>query len=288
MVIKAHAKISLAIDVGEKGNDQLHPLDMLSIPVDLHDVLEITRLLGTSDTYLTEDDPTIICPETDEAYEAFGMMKRDFDLKKGFRIQIYKRIPSEAGLGGGAADAAGVILAMCKAHKIPLDDPRIGKIAAQLGVNVPFFLKGMPARLTGRGNDIQVLPDLSFHYGVLIVKPKEGLKSADVFKQYDAMPLDQREHPDINALLAAIKAGDEAAIQKNMVNGLTKPAEILYPEIGNVLSKMKELNLPLCAMSGSGSACFGLSKDKKVLKEALWYFNSLGYVTALTSTIVKD
>ncbi len=287
MVIKANAKINLAIDVRQKVENGYHDVDMVTLPIELHDVLEIEPLAGSRDMYLTADDPTIICDETNLAYKAFGAMRKNFVLRKGYRIQIYKRIPTEAGLGGGSADAAGVIRAICKAYGIAVNDPKVIAIARSVGSDIPFCLLNIPARVKGTGEIIEPLPDARLDYGVLIVKPKTGLATKDVFAAYDRMDPASQQHPNIEALLEAIKDNDEAGMKRTMVNGLLRPALELCPLVGDILVKMEKMGFPLFSMSGAGSACFGLSKDRNALERAEAYFNSLGYVAVVSSTRVR-
>lgn len=288
MIIKSHAKINLAIDVLDKDEDGYHMVDNLSIPIDLHDVIEVTKVLNKDALYLTCDDPTIICDETEHAYEAFHLMKKEFNFGGGFTFQIYKRIPSESGLGGGSADAAGVITGLCRAFKIPFDDPKVLKIASQVGKNTLFFLQGNePARLTQEGNIVHFLGDLDFKYYVLLVKPYEGLEAKKVFSLYDELPEEKRIHPNIDRLLMAIHDKNEDAIADNLINSLYPPAKILDPRIDEILDTIRSFNIKLTSLSGSGNACFALSKDKKLLKTLQKKFIGLGYPTLITSTIIK-
>ncbi len=287
MIIKANAKINLAMDVISKKEDEHHDLDMVVFPIDLHDVLEIVPVPGSTDMYLTVDDPTIIQDETNLAYKAFDAMRRTFSMKHGYRIQIFKRIPTASGLGGASADAAGVIRTLCKAYRIPISDQRVIDAAEAVSPNIPFSLMNIPARVKGTGEVIEPLTKIRFEYGVLIVKPRIPLDSKAVFDAYDKLPSTDRVHPNIPALLSALERGDEGMIKRNMVNSLLKPAEILCPNIGEILTQLDHMGFPLYAMSGSGSACFGLTKDMEALKRAVAYFNSQGLVAVASSTKVS-
>lgn len=287
MIIKAHAKISLAIDVKAKDENGYHLVDNISLPIDLHDVIEVKPIIGGDALYLTCDDPTIVCDETEHAYEAFNLMKKAFDLKRGYTFQIYKRIPSKSGLGGGAADAAGVIKGLCKVFKIPLDDPKVLEIVPKVGKNTFFFLNNDPARLTQEGNIVQPLPDLKLNYYVLIVRPLIGLEAKDVFEAYDKLPEALRIHPNIDHILDVLKSGDEDLIGQNLDNSLLGPAISLDGKIKEILEDMHAFGIKIAMMSGTGSACFGLSKDKRLLKRAQQEFHKKGYPTLITSTILK-
>lgn len=283
MVIKAFAKINLAIDVLKKDEEGYHGLDMLSVPIALHDTLEIEPLLSRQGVFLTSDDPTLICDESNLAYRALLAMEKLVSFDRGYRIQIYKRIPMEAGLGGGSADAAGVIRAICALYQISIEDPKVVKIAREIGSDVPFCLINRKARVRGTGEIVEPI-DVALDDRIVIVKPHKGLSTKVVFDAYDAFPESEREHPDIDALLAALRTKDEAEIAENMKNGLSKPACQLCPVISGILNDFKRMGFSLYAMTGSGNACFALTKDWEKIEVAKRYFTNLNYVTITSST----
>ena len=283
MIIKAFEKINLAIDVKKKDENGYHDIDMVTLPITLHDVLEMEQLISRHGIFITSDDPSLICDEGNLAFKALKAMEDNFSFSKGYRIQIYKRIPMNAGLGGGSADAAGIIRAICKLYNMDAHDPKIIKVARSIGSDVPFCLLNKPARVLGTGENIIPL-DSKLDYHVIIVKPHKGLSTKDVYEKYDTIPEEEREHPDISALIEAIKIGDEQKMFENMKNGLYKPASLLCPVISGILNDFKKMGFPLYSMTGSGNACFALSKDLEQIEKAKNYFTSLNYITITAST----
>lgn len=283
MIIKAFAKINLAIDVKKKDENGYHDIDMVTLPITLHDVLEMEQLISRHGIFITSDDPSLICDEGNLAFKALKAMEDNFSFSKGYRIQIYKRIPMNAGLGGGSADAAGIIRAICKLYNMDAHDPKIIKVARSIGSDVPFCLLNKPARVLGTGENIIPL-DSKLDYHVIIIKPHKGLSTKDVYEKYDTIPEEEREHPDISALIEAIKVGDEQKMFENMKNGLYKPASLLCPVISGILNDFKKMGFPLYSMTGSGNACFALSKDLEQIEKAKNYFTSLNYITITAST----
>lgn len=283
MIIKAFAKINLAIDVKKKDENGYHDIDMVTLPITLHDILEMEQLISRHGIFITSDDPSLICDEGNLAFKALKAMEDNFSFSKGYRIQIYKRIPMNAGLGGGSADAAGIIRAICKLYNMDAHDPKIIKVARSIGSDVPFCLLNKPARVLGTGENIISL-DSKLDYHVIIVKPHKGLSTKDVYEKYDTIPEEEREHPDISALIEAIKIGDEQKMFENMKNGLYKPASLLCPVISGILNDFKKMGFPLYSMTGSGNACFALSKDLEQIEKAKNYFTSLNYITITAST----
>lgn len=283
MIIKAFAKINLAIDVKKKDENGYHDIDMVTLPITLHDVLEMEQLISRHGIFITSDDPSLICDEGNLAFKALKAMEDNFSFSKGYRIQIYKRIPMNAGLGGGSADAAGIIRAICKLYNMDAHDPKIIKVARSIGSDVPFCLLNKPARVLGTGENIIPL-NSKLDYHVIIIKPHKGLSTKDVYEKYDTIPEEEREHPDISALIKAIKIGDEQKMFENMKNGLYKPASLLCPVISGILNDFKKMGFPLYSMTGSGNACFALSKDLEQIEKAKNYFTSLNYITITAST----
>lgn len=283
MIIKAFAKINLAIDVKKKNENGYHDIDMVTLPITLHDILEMEQLISRHGIFITSDDPSLICDEGNLAFKALKAMEDNFSFSKGYRIQIYKRIPMNAGLGGGSADAAGIIRAICKLYNMDAHDPKIIKVARSIGSDVPFCLLNKPARVLGTGENIIPL-DSKLDYHVIIIKPHKGLSTKDVYEKYDTIPEEEKEHPDISALIEAIKIGDEQKMFENMKNGLYKPASLLCPVISGILNDFKKMGFPLYSMTGSGNACFALSKDLEQIEKAKNYFTSLNYITITAST----
>lgn len=280
-VIRALAKINLAIDVLDRREDGYHDIDMITIPLKLHDSVEITPLGPNYDTYLFCDDPTIICDESNLAYKALDKMKENFDMNGEYRMFIYKKIPVEAGLGGGSADAAAIIRAISNyMPKDKIDEKKLYDIALSIGSDVPFCLFNKPARIRGRGEIIEPIK-VAYPYYVLIVKPQIGLATKTVYDGFDQIK-EKIRRPDINRLMKALENDDQEEMKKSMANVLSVPAIRALPLISTLLEEMEMMNLVLNGMSGTGSACFALSKDKKLLERASHVFAGEGHSTYIT------
>ena len=280
IIVRALAKINLAIDVKTRREDNYHEIDMVTIPLKLHDSIEIAPISSdmSKDTYLYCDDPSIICDESNLAYKALNLMKEHKRIEGAFQIMIHKRIPVEAGLGGGSADAAAVIRALDNYSKedknelIQIED----SLSLQVGSDVPFCIHNKPSRVQGIGEKLTPI-EVKNHYYVLIVKPNMGLSTKSVYEAYDLYDQSTIKHPNIDELILGLKEGNEELIGKNMINVLSYPAIKALPQIQDLLNEMKHLSLPLCGMSGTGSACFAISKDKKHLEHCNHIFERKGY-----------
>lgn len=284
IIVKALAKINLAIDVLGKREDGYHTIDMVTIPLKLHDSIEITPFPAHAqmDTYLYCDDPTIVCDESNLAYKALNAMRDNFRVNGNFRMMIHKRIPVQAGLGGGSADAAAVIRALDNYMHEPAEDKdKIEqKLALQIGSDVPFCLINKPARVTGKGEGLTPIK-VKCPYNCLIVKPNIGLSTKSVYEAYDLIE-EEIKHPDIEALIKALEIDDEKGIKENLINVLAVPAIKALPLIAQLLDRMNTMGLSLSGMSGTGSACFAIHKDKKLLERAKAIFEKDNYECYLT------
>lgn len=281
IVIKALAKINLAIDVLDRREDNYHNIDMVTIPLMLHDSVEISLLPHGYDTYLFCDDPTIVCDESNLAYKALEEMRKAFDFSRSFKIFIYKKIPVEAGLGGGSADAAAIIKAID--HHLPPSpdkEEKENELAIRIGSDVPFCLYDRPSRVEGKGERLTPIT-VGYPYHVLIVKPPFGLSTKSVYEAFDTIR-EAIPRPNIDKLITALEKDDEQGMKESMANVLSVPAIQALPLIGDLLKRMESMGLPLNGMSGTGSACFALSKDKKHLERVAHVFEKEGnkaYVT---------
>lgn len=283
IIVRALAKINLAIDILGRREDGYHEVDMVTIPLKLHDSIEIAPIPDgqSNDTYLYCDDPTIICDESNLAYVALAKMKEKGMIVGNYQMMIHKRIPVEAGLGGGSADAACVIKCLDHYHKNKVDIEDECKIGLEIGSDVPFCVKNRPSRVRGRGEILEEIK-VKKSYLVLIVKPNIGLSTKSVYEAYDYYDKENIKHPDIPALIKALELDDEKGIQENLINVLSYPAIAALPEIKTLLDKMTDLGLPMNGMSGTGSACFALSKDKKHLEHCMHILTNLGYACYFT------
>ncbi len=280
MIIKAPAKINLAINVLSKRPDGYHDIDIVSLPLMLHDSIEITEYPSKCGTFVTSDDTSLLCDESNLVYIAYREMKKEFNFACSFRIHIYKRIPLEAGLGGGSADAAAVIKGLVKLKKLKIDDDKLIEIAKKIGSDVPYCLFNTPSRIKGMGEDVKPI-SVKKKYHVLLIKPLQGLSTKDVYELSDNIPC---ERQDISLLEKALKDGDDSGVEKYMINGLQPAAIKLLPEIETIIEKLKAENLRMIMMSGSGSTVFALSDDGKTLEKIAKKFDD-DYDVFLTTTM---
>jgi 4-diphosphocytidyl-2-C-methyl-D-erythritol kinase len=281
MIFKAPAKINLALDVLDLRPDGYHNIDIVSLPLELHDSLEVEEYPERFGTYLTSDDTSLLCDESNLVYQAYRAMKKAIGLHSGFRIKIYKKIPMEAGLAGGSADAASIINGLNLMKKANMSDAAKIEIAKQIGSDVPYCLFNKPSRIRGMGEQIEIINNVKKTWGVLIVKPEQGLSTKEVYKRCDGM---DKDRPNIPGLIKGLQTGNDDQIAKCMGNGLQKTSISLLPEIGNIIQRMKDMGLNMVMMSGSGSSVFALNEDYKRLERISREFDDDTHDVYVTKT----
>ncbi|MCX5775097.1 MAG: 4-(cytidine 5'-diphospho)-2-C-methyl-D-erythritol kinase, partial [Firmicutes bacterium] len=230
MIIQAHAKINVALNILNKREDGYHTLDMVMLPLDLHDSIDISLLPADFDTFITCDDVSLETGEYNLCTIALKAMRERYQFKQEFRIHIHKSIPMAAGLGGGSSDAAAVMHAICTLLKIHPDPVEINEIARTIGSDVPFFYEGKAARVSGVGEIVKPI-QVAKRYYALIVKPGNGLSTRTVYSQYDLM---EKEAVDVDAVVSALAIGDDDKLASSMAKKKKKPAFFLLPEIKKV------------------------------------------------------
>lgn len=281
--VKAYAKINLALNVYDRKEDGYHNIDMVTIPLDLHDIIELELLPKGYESYITSDDDSLPTDESNLSNKAFRKMKEKFHIDKNVLIHIYKRIPMCAGLGGGSADAAAVINATLKAIKLKPSQEDLISLASSIGADVSFCLYNKPARCRGIGEKLDFIT-LKKRYHVLLIKPNEGVSTALAYQTFDELET-KPQLSNIERLIEGLKIGDESIIAEEMKNSLQECAIKIVPEIKNIIDTLKKDGFPLTMMSGSGSTVFCMSLNHHAILEEYKKFSKLNYTVIVTQTL---
>jgi 4-diphosphocytidyl-2C-methyl-D-erythritol kinase len=282
LVVKSYAKINVSLRVLSKRPDEYHELEMVNLPLELHDVIEIEKASMVPDTFITCDDIGLANARHNLCKKAVDAMRNEYHFSDNFNIHIHKEIPFAAGLGGGSSNAAAVILAIVDLLHIKADPVILSQVGKSIGADVPFFLLNKPALVTGIGEKIQIIRVLNSYY-CLIVKPVQGLSTTSVFAVADNFV---RTPIDTQNVIKALGTGNDDLLANSIGNDLYAPAKSLLPEIETIVHSLQENGFSIVSMSGSGSAVFALSLDQKKIKEAAKKYEKLGYVVRLTKTSI--
>ena len=262
---KSYAKINIALNVTKTREDGYHELDMVMVPLKLHDSVQISELKGKKDNFVVMDDFSIKFGHKNIAEVALNAVLDKVNMHdKKFLVFIHKNIPVQAGMGGGSSNAAATMLATNTFLKLNLTKEDFLEMAKPIGSDVPFFVESKPARCKGRGEELSPIT-IKNNYYVLIVKPEEGCSTKDVYEKFDLKP--NYNAANIDNVIKALETGDDDLLEKSMGNSLQDVACELVPEIKSIIDMLKSKGLKKVMMTGSGSAVFALSQDKKCMKK---------------------
>lgn len=282
MVVRAHAKVNLDLRVLGVREDGYHELRTVFQTIELHDVLTCRERPGAFT--LTCRTPGVPLDAGNLVWTAAAALWKALGRAGDVRdtaIAIDKKIPLQSGLGGGSADAAAALLALARLWGgAPLTLLR--EIAGGIGADVPFFLSGGTALGLGRGEEIYPLVDLPPHF-VVLVRPPFGVSTAEAYAWYDEdRAAGLREVRELQLL--PVPWPSRAA---QMINDLEPPVVRRHPEIGTLKAQLRESGAVAAAMSGSGSAVFGLFRTRRPAETAVRLLARGGFRAVLTRTLSR-
>jgi 4-diphosphocytidyl-2-C-methyl-D-erythritol kinase len=282
VTIRAHAKINLDLRVLGPRLDGYHELRTVFQSIALHDVIEC----------VARDGPlTIECETAGVPLDSSNLVWRGAEaLWRALRrpgpvrdvvIRIQKNIPLQAGLGGGSSDAAATLIALARLWKVPVKPVQLTDVAAALGADVPFFLAGGTALGLGRGDEVYPLADLPRHWIVLLV-PGFGVSTADAYSWYDGER--DLQHGG-RAREPQHVPGPWPSRAAQMINDLEAPIARHHPEIDQMRTALRRAGALAAAMSGSGSAVFGLFQKRSEALAAVEGLAGSGWRVLLTESL---
>ena len=252
----AYAKINLTLDILGKRPDGYHDLKSVFQGISLKDDVEID--IGTGQPWHVDCGNGIPCDERNLVWKAAkifcGELEKD---PNGISIRITKRIPSEAGMGGGSADAAAVLKALNRFYGNPLSVMELADLGAKVGSDVPFCVLCGTAMVEGRGERLRKLPDIPQCWFV-IVKPPFPVSTPMLFRVMDSEPM--AKHPDNDAMEQAIRRGDLKAVCGEIWNVFDPVVARDHREIDEIKRICMENGALACQMTGSGSAVFAVAE----------------------------
>lgn len=254
----AFAKINLTLDVLGKREDGYHDLKSVMQTISIRDDVQIDIDTGTP----WELHCTMEGIPTDQRNLAWKAAEVFFDATglscDGLTIHITKRIPTQAGLGGGSADAAAVLRALNKHYGMPLSILALAELGAQVGSDVPFCTMCGTAMVEGRGERLRKLPDMPDCFFV-VCKPDFSASTPELYKKLDETVIARR--PDNQAMESALLAGDLQKVADNIWNVFDPVVTKDHLELNYIKSIFNTYGAVGYQMTGSGSAVFGIVTD---------------------------
>lgn len=267
MDVKAFAKINLGLDVLGKRDDGYHEVRMIMQSIGLCDEISL-EVLEEDVIRLSLDGAGPDVPEDERniMYKAAALLKEHCSLRKGVYIRAVKHIPSQAGLGGGSADAAAVLKGMNGLFELGLDEKELRELGVRLGADVPFCIMEGTALAEGIGEVLTPIKKAP-HLYVLLAKPSEGVATGGIYKAIDESGLmedeEGRAHRKdcIDGLIRACDTGDIRELCGDLINIFEPVTEARQPLIAELRQRMLELGALGALMSGSGPTVYGLFDD---------------------------
>lgn len=262
--VKALAKINLGLDVIRRREDGYHEVRMVMQTVHLFDRLEMVKT-RTGKIALSANLSFLPTNENNLVYKAAKLLIDEFQIKDGLAIRLQKHIPVAAGLAGGSTDAAAALYGINRMFGLGLSKKELMERGVKIGADVPYCLMRGTALAEGIGEKLSALPPM-VKCPVLIAKPQINVSTKFV---YENLKLDDGiVHPDIDRLIADIRAKDLAAIASGMGNVLETVTIPHYPVIAEIKEHMFEHGAAGAMMSGSGPTVFGLFDGEETAETA--------------------
>lgn len=266
--VETPAKLNLFLEVLGKRSDGFHDLETLMVPIAIRDELRLS---------LRDDERvTLSCEWVDpvRAREAGGdgfppaennlcfrgaeLFRQRFGITRGVHLELRKRIPMQAGMGGGSSDAAAALVGVAALFERSVDREEMLALAAQLGSDVPFFVDCVPAIARGRGERLEAVDSDERHMlsrmTFLTAKPPEGVSTRDAFAACELPEVPQ----SVDSFRQALRRGDRDDLARTAFNRLDDAARRLVPAIDETAERFRREGASVHALTGSGSARFAM------------------------------
>lgn len=280
MKVKAYAKINILLDVVGKKENGYHLLEMIMQSIDLYDLIDVNKIekgidIKCNKSYIPVNNKNI-------AYKAAELFINTYGINEGVSINIYKNIPTSAGLGGGSSDGAAVLKAMREIFNVKISDKELEELGAKIGADVPFCINGGTAFCEGIGEIIT--PIKKFENKILVVvKPKFGVSTKWVYSEYDN--LRNVRKPETEKILNSVKDDDVKSVSLNMANVLEDVTISKYGIINKIKKDMIRFGALGAMMSGSGPSVFAFFEDSLSAQRCFEKMKENYYETFITRTI---
>lgn len=253
LVLKTAAKVNLTLEVLGKRTDGYHEIATVMQAVDLSDRITLD---DADDLELRSSFPGVPTDSRNLALRAAAALREAAGFRGGVRITLDKRIPVAAGLGGGSSDAAGVLVGLNRLWRLRWPLERLDEVAATLGSDVPFFLRGGAAVATGRGEKVEPLRARSL--ALVLVNPKFPASTAEMYGRLT--PAMYSDGGATKALVGSL-GRSAARVAASLYNGMEAAAAGVFPQIAQMRAALLAAGALGALMSGSGPTVFGVARS---------------------------
>lgn len=281
--VPAYAKINYTLDVLGKRPDGYHTLASVMQTVALCDTLGL-RARDDGKLALVCDVPALQTEDNLVLRAARRLQAAAARPLPGVTLELRKAIPTQAGLGGGSSDAASALVALNAAWGLGLDDTPLEALGAELGSDVPFFIRGGTALIEGRGERVTPLPDAEPLW-IVLAKPQHSLSTAAVFRAL--APADYTAEEDTAAVVDAIRAGQPLLFER-FSNALERGVAATYPAVAAALADLRAAGAPVVRLSGSGPTVFAPFRELPQAAQVAATARAGGLDVWLTHTVTAE
>ncbi|MCR4867622.1 MAG: 4-(cytidine 5'-diphospho)-2-C-methyl-D-erythritol kinase [Lachnospiraceae bacterium] len=252
------SKVNLGLDVLRRRDDGYHEVRMIMQTLKLCDELYFEET-QKKEIRIVCNSENLECDENNLIYRAARLIMDEAGIDRGLDIRLKKNIPIAAGMAGGSSDAAATLVALNKMFGIDFDIAKLKEMGVKIGADVPYCIEGGTQLSEGIGEKLTRLKDAPQCF-VVVAKPHIGVSTKYVYENLHVETI--KTHPNIDAMLKGIDAGDLIEISSHMENILENVTEKKYPVIAMLKSKLKSMGALNSLMSGSGPTVFALFDEK--------------------------
>jgi 4-diphosphocytidyl-2-C-methyl-D-erythritol kinase len=315
--ITACCKINLHLNIKNKRPDGFHEIESLFSSLDFGDSLRF-ELSGPRGAWELFETPlpgeAPVQPEKNLVSRAAALFREKTGFSGGIRGFLIKRVPAGAGLGGGSSDGAAALKALNILAGTGLGEKELEEMAAALGSDVPFFVSGRAAWVTGRG-EIMQKTEIPGNLEVLLAKPPFSSGTAEAYRRLDESRLPSGARPDSHAGPYPVRSAAGLVDSLSAADAFLPPESFGFSDLDAILKKppedwpffnsflpvlphadsyrdlcrtLKEQGAVFSGLSGSGSCCFGLFRDKKTARRAEFFLKNQGIFVFLTFFVAKN
>jgi 4-diphosphocytidyl-2-C-methyl-D-erythritol kinase len=260
--LNAYAKINLTLDVLGDRPDGYHDIETILHTVELHDSIILTE--DAEGITLRCASPDVPAETRNIVHRAAHLLKETFNIPRGVEIELTKRIPVSAGLGGGSSDAAFTLLGLAQMWKLRLGEAQLLELGSKIGSDVPFFLVGGAALAMGRGERVRMLRPLPTTW-VVIARPTIEVTSEWAYKALDHGAI--RRHPNTQEVVRALTAEDARTVGHLLCNVFEDVVVAHHAVVGTVRDRMLAQRPLGVSLSGTGPAMFAMTANEAAARE---------------------
>ena len=280
-IIKSYAKVNIGLNVIDKMQNGYHEIETLMQQVNFYDTIKIEISSHKGEVVFSVKGNKINCEnEQNSCFIIAKLLKQKFKITNQITITLHKNIPIGAGLGGGSSNAATILNFINNYFNLNLTDNEKVDLCKNIGMDVPFFLKGKLQYAENMGDKLSILPDLFKSYYFLLVYPEIIIPTQWAYLNIKKQLPIKKLHYNLLALKTPLNWG----VFENDFEEVVIPR---YPEIGEIKQKMIENNAIYSSLSGSGSTVFGIYQDYDQAMQSAKTIDHTKYHVTVTTPIYK-